>query len=72
MAQYRTPAYAQMNLVVCGKKWERKSASSVALPAWSEGKAPNTSGEFVKPVVYVCDPNRVSIRASPPGEPFIP
>jgi hypothetical protein len=58
--------------VVWGKKWDRNRASSVAFPAWSDGKAPNTKGEFENPVVYVEEWKRASIRANPPGEPFMP
>ena len=36
-----------MKVVVFGKKWERKRASSVAFPACNDGKAPNTRGELV-------------------------
>ena len=46
-----------------------KRASVVEQPAWSEGKAPKTTGEAVKVEVYRSTPKSLSIRARPAGEP---
>lgn len=46
-------------------------ASRVAVAAWSDGKAPKTIGDAVKPDVYISKPSKASIRARPAGEPFI-
>ena len=48
-----------------------KSASVVALPAWRDGKAPNTTGEAVKDDVYMSTPRSLSIAARPAGDPGI-
>lgn len=46
-------------------------ASSVAVAACRDGKAPNTIGEAVNPDVYKSMPRNASMRARPAGEPFI-
>ena len=54
-----------------GKMLLMKRASMVALPEWSDGKAPNTMGDAVKVEVYRSMWNSLSIAASPAGEPGI-
>jgi hypothetical protein len=51
VAQYRTPVYAQAYGVRAGKKWETTRAARVPHPAWSDGKAPNTTGALENVVV---------------------
>lgn len=48
------------------------SASSTALAAWRDGKAPNGSGEAVKLLVYKSIPKISSTRARPAGDPGMP
>lgn len=49
-----------------------KSASRVALAECSEGNAPKGIGAVVKLVVYISNPNSLSTRAKPAGDPCIP
>ena len=70
--QNRTPVYAQTYLVVHGKKWDMNKASRHAHAECNDGNAPKTSGEFVKAVVYPFEPNSLSMRKRPPGDPGMP
>jgi hypothetical protein len=54
-----------------GNTWLMKRASVVEQPACNEGNAPKTMGDAVKVEVYRSMPKRLSIRASPAGEPGI-
>ena len=53
------------------KNCETNSAVRVAMALCSDGNAPKTTGALLKPTVYAVEWNRASMRARPPGEPFI-